>query len=164
MAFWQRGDAFNRWISEEIAGRNPVLCVGSSEGISGITRTCTDFEHLDAAVESFGAVLFMDSLPSINARWTLRKAKALVRQGGRIVVAGTASPSNPLHYAAEVARVVPGGIVSLLRGERSSNGGRDASSALPKMEQIRALVEAELPGAQIYQALGNRYLVVWKKR
>jgi hypothetical protein len=32
------------------------------------------------------------------------------------------------------------------------------------MEQVRALVEAELPGAQIYQALGNRYLVVWEKR
>lgn len=164
MAFWQRGDAFNRWISEEIAGRNPVLCVGSSEGISGITRTCTDFEHLDVAVESFGAVLFVGSLPSINARWTLRKAKALVRQGGRIVLAGVSSPTNPLFYAVEAMRVVPNGIVSLLRGERSSNGSRAASSPLPKMAEIRALVEAELPGAQIYQALGNRYLVVWEKR
>ena len=138
MDLWNRNSALKRWACEDIAGRSPVLSVNDKDSAT--------FGQLDAPAESYGAVVFANSLVFANARAALAKAKTLVRKGGRIIAYGSCSPASPLGWASSMLRAI-----KPVRGD------------LPTLAQVEGLLTAELPGVRVQRVLGNRYYAVWER-
>ena len=125
---------------------------------------CTTFEDFAAPRGSLDAVVFVASLHHMDARKALRKAKELLRPGGRLLAVGLAAPSGPGDWALECLRVLPARLGTLLRRARSSEElGLSVSYALPGMSEVRALVRRELPGAKLRSGLYYRWLLQWTK-
>ncbi len=126
---------------------------------------CTAFEDFEAPPGSLDAVVFSASLHHMDARKAVRKAKELLRPGGRLLVIGLAAPSGPGDWALECLRVLPARLGTLLRRARSSEElGLPVSYEFPKMAEVRALIRRELPGARLRSGLYYRWLLRWTKK
>jgi SAM-dependent methyltransferase len=125
----------------------------------------TAFEDFEAPPGSLDAVVFAASLHHMDARKAVRKAKELLRPGGRLLVIGLAEPSGPGDWALECLRVLPARLGTLLRRARSSEElGLSVSYEFPKMAEVRALIRRELPGARLRSGLYYRWLLRWTKK
>jgi SAM-dependent methyltransferase len=134
---------------------------GEGEGVRFFPLS---LEVFDAPPGSMDAVLFVASLHHTDGEGAVRKAKALLRPGGRLLIVGLADPSGPGDWLLEALRVAPAKLGTALHRERSSEElGLAVDYALPQMGEVRALVRRELPGAKLRSGLYYRWLLSWTK-
>lgn len=134
---------------------------GEGEGVHFLNLS---LEGFDAPPGSMDAVIFAASFHHMEEEGALRKARELLRPGGRLLIVGLADPSGPGDWLLEALRVAPAKLGTALHRERSSEElGLAVDYALPKMGEVRALVRRELPGAKLRSGLYYRWLLSWTK-
>ncbi len=126
---------------------------------------CAPFEEFEAPPGSLDAVVFVASLHHMTGEAAAQKAKALLKPGGVLLVAGMASPSGPQDWALAALRVLPAWLGTLCHGggTTSEQLGLRTSYTVPKMAEVRAMIRRELPGAGFRHGLYYRYLLRWTK-
>ena len=195
LPYWNHNTAYYPWIRKQASDCRSVLDVGCGDGslafflddgakeivgidVDGdsIRRACAmggeggprfaacDFLEY-APGRHFDAVVFSASLHHMDMRQALRKAKALLAPGGKVLIVGLAKPSTAADHLLEAARVIPSKVMSAVHRMRSSEEmGLNVSYDFPPMREIRAAISAELPGARMRRGLHYRYLLVWSGR
>ena len=126
---------------------------------------CVPFEEFEAPGASLDGIVFIASLHHMESEASVRKAKALLKPGGQLLVAGMASPSGPLEWALAALRVLPAWLGTLSHGGETTSEelGLQTSYTVPKMAEVRSLIRRELPGAKLRSGLYYRYLLSWTK-
>lgn len=131
---------------------------------------CTDrttFVHGDVFSHpfepaSFDLVASSAMLHHVDAVDGLRRMAELVRPGGVVAIVGFATESGPVdHVLAGLGRVAR--IAAELTGR---HWGHHAPICWPpplSIDEMRSLVERELPGATFRRRVSNRYSVVWRR-
>ena len=77
---------------------------GEGEGVRFLNLS---LEAFDAPPGSMDAVIFAASLHHMEEEGALRKARELLRPGGRLLIVGLAAPSGPGDWLLEALRVAP---------------------------------------------------------
>lgn len=193
MNYWNHNVAYYEWIRKETEGCYAILDVGCGDGrllsslyheeryLVGIDKdkTCvylselrlkdqaelihTDFESYRPLVR-FDAVIFVASLHHMDMRQALKKARAILNEQGKIIIVGLAKPSSLTDYLIEGLRVIPVKVISLIRHMKSDeDSGIPVSYEMPRMNEVRQVIQELLPGAEIRNGLYYRYLVSWTK-
>ena len=135
-----------------------------SQDEADVSFRCAAFEAFEAQPCSLDAVIFVASLHHMEGEAAIRKAKELLKPGGRLLIVGLAAPSGPGDLVLEALRVLPARLGTALHRARSSEElGLAVNYALPKMGEVRALVRRELPGAKLRPGLYYRWLLRWTK-
>jgi 2-polyprenyl-3-methyl-5-hydroxy-6-metoxy-1,4-benzoquinol methylase len=120
------------------------------------------FIDFEANEGSFDVVTFVASLHHLELAVALAKARSLVCPGGELIVVGLAANKTAIDW------LMSGLMLPLVRlGSFMHNETRDvgvpATDARENLDEIRATVQRELPGASIRRALYYRYLLRWRK-
>ena len=143
-------------------------CIGRARSRAcpaGVGFTEGTLEDFSAPAGSLDGVVFSASLHHMEPEPALRKASALLREGGILLVVGLAKPSGLGDLLLEGLRVLPSAAVTRLHSARSPETlGVPVSYALPPMPEVRALTRRLLPGAALRPALHYRYLLRWTKK
>ena len=87
--------------------------------------------------------------------------RELVRPGGVLAIIGFAMPSGPI----DRALIASGFVYKTTRALRGRYWEHDAPVRWPpplSIDETRALVERELPGARFHRRMAHRYSVVWR--
>jgi len=164
----------NGLLSFDLAARG-LSVVGIDPDDPSIERAradpaCTDrttFVHGDVFTYpfepgSFDLVTASAMLHHVDAREGLRRMAELVRPGGTVAVVGFANPSDLV----DVALIAAGFVLTKVRGVLGHYWEHDAPTLWPPphtIAEMRALVEAEMPGATFKRAMAHRYTFVWSR-
>lgn len=190
--YWNHNAAYYDWISRETASCASVLDVGCGDGalsaylddgrktVTGIdpdegciqtaqARSCENAEFLCADFmtcpfdRTFDAVVFVASLHHMEMPSAVRKAKALLNPGGKLLIVGLAKPSSVLDYIVEALRVFPCAVISRLKHMKTSEEQSiPVSYVFPAMNEVRETARELLPGAKLRNGLYYRYLLKWE--
>lgn len=192
--FWNHNSAYYPWIKTTVTDCKSILDVGCGEGslvrflddgkkeITGIDidascieraesadksdkvkYICCDFEDYSSE-KQFDAIIFVASIHHMDMASAVKKAKAMISPGGKLVIVGLSKPSTVLDLIIEVGRIIPSKIVSRKhKMESSEDINVPVSYVLPKMNEVRDIVREQLPGAKIRYGLHYRYLLEWEK-
>ena len=141
------------WPSIERATSNP-------HASEKTTFICGDvftqhFEH-----GQFDVVASSAMLHHVDARDGLRRMRQLVRSGGLLAIVGFANPSSPV----DLAFIVAGSVRRRVRVTRGHYWEHDAPMRWPppmSINEMRSLVERELPGARFRRHMAHRFSIVW---
>ncbi len=126
--------------------------------------SCVPFEDYEAPGASLDGIVFVASLHHVDGEAAIRKAKALLKPGGLLLVVGLAKPGGLGDWILEGLRFLPNRIGSILHRERTTEElGLSVSYDFPKMTEVRGLMRRELPGARLRWGLYSRYLLSWTK-
>jgi len=112
---------------------------------------------------SFDVVASNAMLHHVDAERGLRRMRELVRPGGVLAIVGFATPSGPI----DLALIAAGFVYETFQRLRGRYWEHDAPKQWPpplSINEMRALVERELPGARFRRAMAHRYSVVWQAR
>ena len=191
---WNHNFAYNKWIKKTIGDRRNILDVGCGNGYLSIylrndsnfvvgidpsdssIKTAnlqynydnikfiqTTFEGFEIS-EKFDAVIFVASIHHMNMEDAIDKAKALLNSNGILIIVGLAKPASVLDWFVELARIIPSGIISFLKKNRTSEEiNIDVSYDLPTMNEVRRICENRLQEYKMSYGLHYRYLLTWKK-
>ncbi|HEU5082976.1 MAG TPA: class I SAM-dependent methyltransferase [Acidimicrobiales bacterium] len=111
---------------------------------------------------SFDLVAASAMLHHVDARAGLRRMAELVRPGGTVAIVGFANPSG----LADWAHIAAGFLLTRVRGALGHCWEHHAPVRWPPpltMNEMRALTEAEMPGATFRRAMAHRYTIVWSR-
>lgn len=137
----------------------------AGENLRGLKYECCSFDAFETDEGTWDAVIFVASLHHMEAIQALRKAKALLRPGGRLLVVGIAAPDRLTDWLIECGRVLPALIGTFFhRMTTSEELAVPTCYELPKLSSVRAAIRSELPGAHFRQGLYYRYLLSWVKQ
>lgn len=124
---------------------------------------CADvFAHPFEAA-SFDVVASNAMLHHVDAEAGLRRMRELVRPGGVVVIVGFANPSGPT----DAALIAAGFAFRKTRELRGDYWEHDAPVRWPppsSVDEMRDLVQRQLPGARFRRRMAHRYSVVWTAR
>ena len=193
-AYWNHNTAYYGWIGRQLHGCAEILDVGCGDGelcrclaengrrVTGIDPfpdcirraeqagqaapiryQAVGFEAY-AADTAFDGITFVASLHHMDMAPALKKAKALLAPGGRLIIVGLAKPSTAADKILEALRVVPSAVSSGLHRMRTCEDANvPVSFAFPAMDDVRAAIHVQLPGAKLRYGLHYRYLLTWEK-
>lgn len=163
----------NGLLSFELAARG-LAVVGIDPDAPSIERARADTEASDRTEficadvfthrfepASFDVVASIAMLHHVDAEAGLRRMRELVRPGGVLAIVGFAMPSGPM----DLALIAAGFVRTKARALRGRYWEHDAPVCWPppmSMDEMRALVERELPGARFRRHMAHRYSVVWR--
>ncbi len=192
---WNHNLAYNKWIKKTIGDRRNILDVGCGNGylslflrndgnfIVGIDPSDlsieyatgqndygnvkfiqTTFERFETS-QKFDAVIFVASVHHMNMGDAIDKAKALLNRNGILIIVGLAKPANMLDWMIECARIIPSGIISFIKKNKTSEElNMEVSYDIPTMNEVRQICKNKLQGHKMSYGLHYRYLLTWKKR
>ncbi len=192
--YWNHNTAYYPWIRKRVSGCGSVLdagcgdgslafylgrsvghtvgidvdekCVGRAAASAGGRNTdfiCGDFEEYDPR-RFFDAVVFSASIHHMDMPRALKRAKALLAPGGKLLIVGLAKPSTAADLLLEAARVLPSKALSALHHICPSEELRiPVSYEFPPMDEVRGVIRTELPDAKLRYGLHYRYLLEWTR-
>lgn len=162
----------NGLLSFELAGRN-LEVVGIDPDAGSVERAradrgasdrttfvCGDVFTHPFELASFDVVASSAMLHHVDAEDGLRRMRELVRPGGVLAIVGFAMPSGPTDFAL----IAAGFGFKKSRELRGHYWEHDAPVSWPpplSIDEMRALVEQELPGACFRRRMAHRYSIVW---
>jgi SAM-dependent methyltransferase len=132
-----------------------------STGVVGLEFSGGDFAGCALPPASFDFVCFLASLHHMDQEAALRKARGLLRPGGRLVVVGLARSANLWEEVLSGLCVPP----AWFGGLRPENAG--TPEGMPVHDpglgwgETRALARRVLPGARFRRRLYFRYSLRW---
>lgn len=124
------------------------------------TFLCADVFTHPFEPGSFDVVASVATLHHVDAGSGLRRMRELVRPGGVLAIVGFATPSGPR----DVALIAAGFVYKTARQLRGRYWEHDAPIRWPppsSIDEMRAIVERELPGARFRRRMAYRYSIVW---
>lgn len=110
---------------------------------------------------SFDVVASSAMLHHVEAERGLRRMRELVRPGGVLAIVSFAMPSGPV----DLALIASGLVYKSVREWSGRYWEHSAPLRWPppmSIDEMRALVERELPGASFHRRMAHRYSVVWR--
>jgi ubiquinone/menaquinone biosynthesis C-methylase UbiE len=133
---------------------------------------CADVMAVDLPHDSFDCVTTIATLHHLPLRETLCKLKYTVKPGGVLLVLDLFEPAGLRDELFNVAAMGISGSLRLVHNKRlkppkevrAAWEAHGKTDSYPKMQQLRTLCAATLPGAQIRQHLLWRYSIVWQKQ
>jgi SAM-dependent methyltransferase len=162
----------NGLLSFELAARG-LDVVGIDPGAPSIERACADPDSSDRTEfvcgdvfthpfepASFDVVASSAMLHHVDAASGLRRMRELVRPGGVLAIVGFAKPSGPL----DLALIAFGFAYKSVRELRGHYWEHNAPVRWPppmSIDEMRAIVDRELPGARFHRRMAHRYSIVW---
>jgi len=190
--YWNHNTAYHDWILSRVASDDVVLDVGCGDGLlltrlaavageavgcdpstariaetntSGLTNVSVvnaEFGLVELADESFDAITFVASLHHMDCETALRKARRLLRPGGRLLVVGLVRNQTAVDWTLAGLSVVPVRIASFAHREVPEPGS-PITAPKDSLARVRAIADSVLPGASIRRAFYYRYLLEWEK-
>jgi len=121
-----------------------------------------DFLEAPLDPASFDFVVCVAALHHMDPAAGLRRMAELVRPGGAVALLGLARSVYPRDLPRDAAAVVASRAHRLVHGQWESPGPRVWPPPHTYTE-IRALAEAELPGARVHRHLLFRYSIIWNR-
>lgn len=124
------------------------------------TFICADVFTHPFEPASFDLVASSAMLHHVDAERGLHRMRELVRPGGVLAIVGFAMPSGPR----DLALIAAGFVSKSARQVRGRYWEHDAPIRWPpplSIDEMRGLVERELPGAQFHRRMAHRYSIVW---
>jgi 2-polyprenyl-3-methyl-5-hydroxy-6-metoxy-1,4-benzoquinol methylase len=149
----------------DVVGIDPhAPCIGrarSDRRASDRTRfLCGDVFTEELEPASFDVVASIAMLHQVDERAGLRRMRELVRPGGVLALVSFAMPSGPV----DLALIAAGQALRTYRHLRGDYWEHDARITWPpehSIDEMRAVVQEELPGARFRRHMAHRYSVVW---
>lgn len=144
-------------------------CITKAQELTGETEkikyvNCS-FEKFDAKGRLFDAVVFVASIHHMDMEKAIVKAKALLRENGKLVIVGIAAPSSLVDWMVEALRIIPCKIGSAFHRMQSSEKlNIPTSYTVLKMSKIRKIVSAVIPKARLKYGLYYRYILTWENK
>ena len=156
-----------RYLAERghtVAGIDPYMpCIERAKRLGGAEFICTTFENYSTN-DKFDAVVFAASIHHMDITAAVKKAKDLLKPGGKLIILGIASPSNLADKVTEAFRVIPAFIGSKLHKMRSSEELDVLTSyTFNTMDEVRELRKSELSNGKVRRLLYYRYLLTYTK-
>ncbi len=133
---------------------------GDSRASARTDFVCGDLLTHEFAPASFDLVASVAMLHHVDAVEALRSMRKLVRPGGTLAIVGFARPSD----VRDRLLMVAGTILVRFKKARGVYWEHHAPIVWPPpltMREMRAVAEAELPGARLRSLMLNRYSLVW---
>jgi len=143
-----------------------------SEQFKNLEYRCADVMAVDLPRESFDCVATIATLHHLPLRETLCKLKDSVKPGGLLLVIDLFEPAGFRDQLLNVAAIGISGSLRLVHNKRlkppkevrAAWEAHGKTDSYPRMQELRTLCAAILPGAQIRQHLLWRYSIVWQKQ
>ena len=143
-----------------------------SEQFKNLEYRCADVMAVDLPRESFDCVATIATLHHLPLRETLGKLKDSVKPGGLLLVLDLFEPAGLRDQLLNVAamgisvslRLVHNKRLKPPKEVRAAWEAHGKTDSYPRMQELRTLCAAILPGAQIRQHLLWRYSIVWQKQ
>lgn len=110
---------------------------------------------------SFDVVASSAMFHHVDAEHGLRRMRELLRPGGVLAIVGFARPSGPI----DLTLIASGFVYKSARELRGRYWEHDAPTLWPpplSINEMRTLVERELPGARFRRRMAHRYSLVWQ--
>ncbi|KLI09844.1 ubiquinone biosynthesis protein [Mycolicibacterium conceptionense] len=134
-------------------------------GLANVTIDDSQLDQLDGPVDLITMVAVLHHLDVERA---LVDVKRLLAPGGRFLVVGLAAPVSIRDNAWDLASAVSNPFIGLIKHPRPASGGpvpppfpiRDPQLSF---DQLHALVQDILPGAQMRRRLAFRHTIRWTK-
>ena len=123
---------------------------------------CSSFENFDSKKVLYDGIIFCASLHHLNMEKALIKSKKLLVKNGIIIIVGLSKPSSLCDWIIECLRVIPCFTISKLHKMKSSEDlDIPTSYNIPKMVEIKEILNKVTPGFDLSYGLYYRYLVKW---
>ena len=127
-----------------------------------INFICTSFEDFDTKNILYDGIIFCASIHHMNMEKALIKSKNLLTKNGVIIIVGLSKPSSLFDWIIGCLRVIPCFILSKIHKMKSSEDlGIPTSYNIPKMFEIKQVLNKITPGFFLSYGLYYRYLVKW---
>ncbi|MFT4296277.1 MAG: class I SAM-dependent methyltransferase [Micropruina sp.] len=116
----------------------------------------------------FDLITMIAVLHHLDVPSALRQVRRLLAPGGRLLVVGLAPPRTVPDYAWELASLVTNPLIGYVKHPWPSPDGVQpppfpVRNPTLSFDELRALLDAEMPGATIRHRLGFRHTIAWTK-
>ena len=123
---------------------------------------CSSFENFDSKNVLYDGIIFCATLHHMDMEKALIKSKNLLTKNGIIIIVGLSKPSSLFDWIIECLRFIPCIIFSKLHKMKSSEDlDIPTSYNIPKMLEIKEILNKITPGYSISYGLYYRFLVKW---
>ena len=123
---------------------------------------CSFFENFDSKNVLYDGIIFCATLHHMDMEKALIKSKNLLTKNGIIIIVGLSKPSSLFDWIIECLRFIPCIIFSKLHKMKSSEDlDIPTSYNIPKMLEIKEILNKVTPGYSISYGLYYRFLVKW---
>ena len=123
---------------------------------------CSFFENFDSKNVLYDGIIFCATLHHMDMEKALIKSKNLLAKNGIIIIVGLSKPSSLFDWIIECLRFIPCIIFSKLHKMKSSEDlDIPTSYNIPKMLEIKEILNKVTPGYSISYGLYYRFLVKW---
>ena len=131
-------------------------------GLTNASVSTADFMEMEVEPESYDLVTFVAVLHHLDLGPALRRARYVLRPGGRLIVIGLSANKSAGDYVRS-AVLLP--VVRLLSWIHRETRSVQVAVVPPKesFTEIRQTARRELPRVQLRRALYYRYVLQWTK-
>ncbi len=154
-------------VSERVHGvdRDPEAVRRALERTAtadNVTLEVADFCAMPLGPSCFDLVTFVATLHHMDLVTALRRARAVLRPGGELIVVGLSANKTLSDFAVSACLLPVVRLLSRLRHE-AHDVGVAAVPPRENLKEIRDTVQRELPGASVRRGLYYRYVLRWTK-
>lgn len=190
LPYWNHNAAYYPWIRRQLRGCGSILDVGCGEGtlarfLSAPGRHILALEQNEAALAlaapapgveyrqgdflrtplpeaGFDAVVFVASLHHMPLEPALKRAKALLRPGGRLLLVALTAPDTPGAWLLDLLRLLPARLGGFLYRRRAADPPVPRCGDYPPRRAFRRQLRALLPGVRLRSGLYWREKALWQ--
>lgn len=142
--------------------------VEAAERCAGLTNVTIDDSQLAELDGPVDLITMIAVLHHLDVEKALADVKRLLAPGGRFLVVGLAAPVSIRDTAWDLASAVTNPLIGLIKHPRPVSGGpkpppfpvRDPQIGF---DELQAIVDRVLPGAQMRRRLAFRHTISWTK-
>ncbi|EWS81120.1 class I SAM-dependent methyltransferase [Brachybacterium phenoliresistens] len=149
---------------------DPTMAAAAAERFAPIGRVrirSLRLDELDPSRERYDVVTMVASLHHMDLEEALTQVRALLRPGGRLLVAALVRPETAADHAWDVAGALSNPVIGLIKHPRPARGGggdpqmpvRDPATGIT---ELRRTARRILPGARVRRREGFRVTLFWE--
>lgn len=154
-------------VSRSVTGIDPdTAALGRAHdrtaGLEHVRLRQTSFDEFDPGDARFDLITFVATIHHMDLRAALLKARTLLRPSGQIAIVGLSANKTARDWLWS-AVCLPAVRIASMAHRETRDVGVVVADPRENLDEIRAVADTVIPGADVRRALYYRYLLRWQR-